>query len=108
LRWQSPRQLLRIYCLQGPAKEDLTPLRIKQYTPPALIQQTIHTQSGVSYAQITSQNPSTTPTPAPVTSANQPQQQSNDILELEALLKNLFDQMGTLLNLLTTIHRKLK
>jgi hypothetical protein len=99
-----------MYGLQWPAKEDLPPLRVKQYTPPTLIQQTIHTQPGVSYAQITSQNPSTTPTPAPVPvpPTNQPQQQSNDISELKALVKNLSDQMGTLLNLLATVLTKLK
>jgi hypothetical protein len=83
-------------------------LRIIQYTPSALIQQTIHTQPGVSHTQITPKNPSTTPTPAPVPPANQPQQQSNDISELKALLKNLFNQMGTLLNLLTIVLTKLK
>jgi hypothetical protein len=31
-------------------KKPYPPLQIKQYTPPALIQQTIHTQPGVSYA----------------------------------------------------------
>jgi hypothetical protein len=40
--------------------------------------------------------------------ANRPQQPSNDISELTALVKNLFDQMGTLLNLLTTVLTKLK
>jgi hypothetical protein len=44
----------------------------------------------------------------PVPSANQPQQQSNDISDLKALLKNLFDQMGTMLNFLTTVLTKLK
>jgi hypothetical protein len=51
-------------------KKTYPPLRVKQYTPPTLIQQSIHIQPGVSYAQITSQNPSTTPTPAPVPPAN--------------------------------------
>jgi hypothetical protein len=97
-----------MYGLQGPAKGDPPPLRIKQYIPPVLIQQTIHTQPRVFYAQITSQNISTTPTPAPVPPANQPQQQSNEIPELAALMKNLSNQIGTLLNLLTTVFTKLK
>jgi hypothetical protein len=32
------------------------PLHLKQYTPHAQIKQTLHTQPGVTYAQITKQN----------------------------------------------------
>jgi hypothetical protein len=38
------------------------PLRLKQYTPPAPLQQTLHTQPGITYAQITKPN-TCTPTP---------------------------------------------
>jgi hypothetical protein len=37
-------------------KKTYQPLRLKQYTPPAQIKQTLHTQPGVTYAQITKQN----------------------------------------------------
>jgi hypothetical protein len=37
-------------------KRTYTSLRLKQYTPPAQIKQTLHTQPGVTYAQITKQN----------------------------------------------------
>jgi hypothetical protein len=44
-----------MYGLQGPTKENM-PLRLKQYTPPAQIKQTLHTQPGATYAQITKPN----------------------------------------------------
>jgi hypothetical protein len=53
LWWQPSRQLQRLYSLQGPATKDLPLSPPQKYTPPALIQQTLHTQLGVSYAQIT-------------------------------------------------------
>jgi hypothetical protein len=34
--------------------------------------------------------------------------QSNDISDLKALMKSLFEQMGTMINLLTTVLTKLK
>jgi hypothetical protein len=37
-------------------KKTYLPLHLKQYTPPAQIKQTLHTQPGVTYAQITKQN----------------------------------------------------
>jgi hypothetical protein len=37
-------------------KKTYPPLSLKQYTPPAQIKQTLHTQPGVTYAQITKQN----------------------------------------------------
>jgi hypothetical protein len=39
---------------------------------------------------------------------NQPQQQSNGISELTALMKNLFDKIDTMLNLLTIVVTKIK
>jgi hypothetical protein len=84
------------------------PLRLKQYTPPALIQQTLHTQPGVSYAQITSKNLPPMSTCAPAPPVNHPLQQFNDILDLKALMKNIFKQMGTMINLLTTVLTKLR
>jgi hypothetical protein len=83
-------------------------LHLKQYNPPALIQQTLHTQPEVSYAQITSKTLSLTQTPASAPPVNQPQQQSNDFYDLKALMKSLFEQMGTMINFLTTLLTKLK
>jgi hypothetical protein len=89
-------------------RKTYSPLRLKQYTPPALIQLTLHTQPGVSYAQITSKTLPLTPTPSPAPPANQPQQQSNDISDLKALMKSLFEQMGTTINLLATVLAELQ
>jgi hypothetical protein len=47
-------------------------------------------------------------TPAPAPPVNQPPQQSNDILDFKALMKGLFEEMGTMINLLTTVLTKLK
>jgi hypothetical protein len=80
---------------------------LKQYTPPALIQETLHTQPGVSYAHITSKNLPPAPTPAPSPPANLPLQQFN-ISDLKTLMKSLFEQMGTMVNLLTTVLTKQK
>jgi hypothetical protein len=89
-------------------KKTYPTLRTKQYSPPATIQKTTHTHPGVSYAQITSQNLPDTSNPAPVPPTNQPQQQTNGISELTALVKNLFDKMDTMLNLLITVITKIK
>jgi hypothetical protein len=42
--------------LQGPTKENIPPLHLKQCTPSAQIKQTLHTQPEVTYPQITKQN----------------------------------------------------
>jgi hypothetical protein len=84
------------------------PLRPKQYFPPASIQKTIHTQPGVTYAQVTSQNLPDTTHPVPVSPPTKPQQQLSGITELTALVKNLFDKMDTMFNLLISVITKLK
>jgi hypothetical protein len=48
------------------------------------------------------------PTPVPAPPVNQPLQQFNDISDLKDLMKSLFEQMGTMINLLTTVLTKLK
>jgi hypothetical protein len=94
-------------------KKTYPPLRPKIYTPPAQLKQTIYTQPGVSYAQVTKQS-SYTPTPIEnvqnvhnVQYTNQHHQQTSDIQELKHMMKGLFEQMGTMLNLLTTVLNKL-
>jgi hypothetical protein len=70
----------------------------------------IHTRPGVTYAQIAKR---TIPTPLtsdldPITNPiTQPPQQPNDVLDLKLMMKSLFEQLGTMLNLLTTVLAKL-
>jgi hypothetical protein len=86
-------------------KKTYPPLHPKIYTPPA---QTINMQPGVTYAQATKQN-SYTPTQIDdLQYINQPHQQNSDIHELKNMMKGIFEQIGTMLNLLTTLLNKLK
>jgi hypothetical protein len=101
LWWQPLRQLQRMYGLQGHAKEvypfseSYSILLPPSYNRPS-------TSSQESHMLKSPQKSSYYTNPAPVPPANQPQQQSNNISELKALLKKLFDQLGTLLHLLLT------
>jgi hypothetical protein len=56
---------------------------LKQYTPPAQIKQTLHTQTGVTYAQITKQNSYAATNIEQDQHINQPHQQTNDIQDLK-------------------------
>jgi hypothetical protein len=62
----------------------------KAYTAPAQIKNTLKIQPAITYAQITKQS----------------HQQTTDI-EDENIMKSLFEQIGTMLNLLTTMLTKL-
>jgi hypothetical protein len=84
------------------------PLRLKIYTPPAQIKQTIHTQPGVTYAQVTKQNSYSATNIEQTPRIDQPYQQTSDIRDLKYMLKSLFEQMGTMINLLTIVLTKLK
>jgi lipopolysaccharide/colanic/teichoic acid biosynthesis glycosyltransferase len=84
------------------------PIRLKQYTPPAQIKQTLHIQPGVTYAQITKQNSYAAINIEQDQHINQSDQQTSDIQDLKNMMKRLFEQMGTMLNLLTTVLPKLK
>jgi hypothetical protein len=57
--------------------------------------------------QITSKNLPPMPTPVPTPPANLPLQQFNDISDLKTLITSLFEEMGTMINLLTTVLTKL-
>jgi hypothetical protein len=81
---------------------------LKQYTPPAQIKQTLHTQPGVAYAQITKQNSYAATNVEQDQHVNRPLQQTSDAQDLKNMMKSLFEQMGTMLNLLTTVFTELK
>jgi hypothetical protein len=88
-------------------KKTYQPLRQKQYIPPAPLQKTVHAQPGLTYAQITKHNLNNPAPqdPAPITNpSHQPPSDTND---LKLLLKTLFEQLGTMLNLLSTVLSKL-
>jgi hypothetical protein len=72
------------------------------------IKQTLYILPGVTHAQITKQN-SYAPTnieQGPHT--NQPHQQTREVQDLKNMMRSLFEQMGTILNLLRTMLTKLK
>jgi hypothetical protein len=76
---------------------------LKQYTPPAQIKQILHTQPGVTYAQITKQNSYAATNIEEDQHINHPHQQTSDKQDLKDIMKSLFEQMGTMLNLTTVL-----
>jgi hypothetical protein len=94
--------------MYGLQKTTFAPLRLKIYTPLAQIKQTLHTQPGVTYAQITKQNSYAPTNTEQEPYMNQSHQQTSDTKEKKNMMRSLFEQMGTLLNLLTTMLIKLK
>jgi hypothetical protein len=88
-------------------KKPIHPLRPKQYTPPEPLRQTLHTQPGITYAQITKPN-TCTPTPQDTDHLpTQSQQPSGENHNLKFLMKTLFDQLSATINLLNTVISKL-
>jgi hypothetical protein len=85
---------------KGLHKKTYPPLCLKQYTPPAQIKQTLYTQLGITYVQITKQN-----SYAPINIEQEPHinQETSNIQDLKNMTKSLFEQMGTMLKLLTTV-----
>jgi hypothetical protein len=77
---------------------------LKIYTPPA---QTLYTQPGVTYAQITKQNYYVSANTEQDPHIFQSHQQTSDIQELKNMMKSLSEQKRTALNL-TTVLNKLK
>jgi hypothetical protein len=61
-------------------KKTCPPLCLKQYTPPAQIKQTLHNQTGVTYAQITKQNSYAATNIEQDPHINHPHQQTSDTL----------------------------
>jgi hypothetical protein len=81
---------------------------LNQYALPAEIKQNLHTQPGVTYAQITKQNSYAATNIEQDQHINQSHQQTRDKQELKNMMKSLFEQMGTMLNLLSTVLNKIK
>jgi hypothetical protein len=69
-------------------KKTYSPLHLKQFTPPAQIKQTLHTQPGVTYAQITKQNSYAATNIEQDQHINQPLQQTSDIQDLKNMMKS--------------------
>jgi hypothetical protein len=101
-------------------KKTFPPLRPKIYTPPILLKQSLPDQSSLSYAQITKgnlpshpthtdeQSPINFPQPYPPPQQSPTSQQNSEITALKSMMKALFDQLGSLLNLLTTVLTKIR
>jgi hypothetical protein len=70
--------------------------------------QTLYTQPGVTFAQIIKQNSYASTDLEQEPRINQSHQQTSDIQELKYIMTSLYKQMGTMLNLLTTVLNKLK
>jgi hypothetical protein len=88
-------------------KKTYPPLRLKQYTPQAQVKQTSHTTR----SNICSNNQTKflcCNKYRVKSTHNQSHQQTSDIQDLKNMMKTLFKQMGTMLNLLTTVLTKLK
>jgi hypothetical protein len=80
---------------------------LKKCTSPAQIKQTLHTQPGVTFAQITKQNSYAATDIEQDQHINQPHQQISELQELKDTMKNIFEQMGTMLSLLATVLTKM-
>jgi hypothetical protein len=65
-------------------------------------------QTGITYSQATQQLSNATVIQEARTIPNDMQQPSNDLTELRLMLKILMDQMGTLINPITTLVNKTK
>jgi hypothetical protein len=81
---------------------------LKQHTPPAQIKQTLHTQPGVTYAQKTKQNSYAATNIEQGQHINQSHQQTNHIQDLKKYDEKHFEEVGTMLNLLTIVLTKFK
>jgi hypothetical protein len=67
-------------------------LRLKQYTPPTLIKQTLLPQPGVTYAQITKQNSNAVTNTEQFQHIKQPHQQTSDIQDLKHVMKSFLSK----------------
>ena len=87
-------------------EKQFPPLRPKLYTPPTYQQ----IQPGLLYSTVTSNQNSQHKcnNSMPITIENQFPQQPNDLIELKNMMKGLFEQISTKLNLHTFLLSKLK
>jgi hypothetical protein len=76
-------RITRDASLEGPIKENIPISRLKLYTPPAQIKQTLCTKPGVTYAQITKLNSYAPTNIEEEPHTNQSHQQINDMPELK-------------------------
>jgi hypothetical protein len=95
-----------MYGLEGPTKENIPTSPFE--TVHSCTNKKLHTQPGVTYAQITKQNSYAATNIEQNLHINQPLQQTSDIQNLKNMMKNRFEQMETMLNLLTTVLTKHK
>jgi hypothetical protein len=103
----SPQETVGRIIVYGVVIDDVA-LRPKQYTPPAPLQQTLHNQPGITYAQVTKTTTTCTPTPQDTTHLpTQSQQPLGDNQDLKLLLKTIIEQNATMLNLLNAVLSKL-
>jgi hypothetical protein len=84
-------------------KKLYAPLRVKKHTPPAQIKITPQTQPGITYAQVSKQN-----SYAPTDIGQEPHKNQSYARFKKNIIKSLFEQMRTMLNLPTTVLTELK
>jgi hypothetical protein len=83
-------------------------LRPEQHLPPPPLTRTLHTSPGVSYAQVAANITSTITSTNQIPQPSPPLPQTSDIQDLKHMVKQLCEQMSTVLNLLTTVLTKMK
>jgi hypothetical protein len=92
-----------MYGLQGPTKQNISTAPFETIHFPAQMKQNLHTQQGVTYAQITKQNSYAATNIQLDQHINQPHQQTSNIQNLKDMMKGLFGQMGTTIKLTTVL-----
>jgi hypothetical protein len=92
-----------MYGLQGPSKENIPTSPFEDMHSSSQIKQILCIQPGVSYAQVTKQEFHVPTNIGQEPHIKQSYQQTSDMQELKNMMKILFEQMGTMLNLLTTV-----
>jgi hypothetical protein len=75
------------------------------YTPPAQIKETLRIQPEVSYAQVTKQEFHAPTNIEQEPHIKQSHRQTSEMQELKNMMKILFEQIGTMVNLTTVIKR---
>jgi hypothetical protein len=97
-----------MYGLQGPTKETISTSPFETIHSSCTNQINLTHQPRVTYAQITKQNSYAATNIGQDQHINQLLQQISDIQDLKNMMKSLFEEMETMLNLPTTVLTKLK